>query len=168
MNWFAVYTNPQKEGLVAFLLGMQRFETLWLHYMYRPHRRGGALVCRSYFPRYLFVGLEDGQALGTVNDTAGVSTVIYQGDEPLEIPQPVIDELRLRADDAGLLHLTPEETNEQRRRFRRGQRVRITEGILQGMEAVVGLDTGGEIKVMIEMFRGKVPASLDPEAVAPF
>ncbi len=167
-TWYAVHTKPQKEGLVHMLLGLQGFETLYLHYPWTiRHARRVKHIMRSYFPRYIFVEVGPGQAMADINNTIGVSTVVYMGDEPLEIPEPVIAELRLRADETGLLHLTPEETNEQRRRYRRGQKVRITEGVLEGLEAVIGVDAGHEVKVWMNLFQGRVQVSLPPEAVSP-
>lgn len=167
-TWYAVHTQPQKEGLVHMLLGLQGFETLYLHYPWTiRHARRERHILRSYFSRYIFVAVAEGQAVGDINNTIGVSTVVYQGDDPLEIPLPVIEELRLRADESGLLKVTPEETTEQRKRYRRGQKVRITEGVLEGLQAVIGLDAGHEIKVWMELFKGRVQVSLPPEAVSP-
>ena len=150
-TWYAVFTKPQKEGLVHTLLTLQGFETLYLHYPWTiRHARKERHVLRSYFPRYIFVSVGHGQAVGDINNTIGVSTVVYQGDDPLEIPLPVIEELRLRADESGLLKVTPEETTEQRKRYRRGQKVRITEGVLEGLQAVIGLDAGHEVVIGID------------------
>ena len=167
-TWFAVHTKPQKEGMVHNLLGWQGFETLYLHYPATvKHARRTRRVMRAYFPRYVFVAVGEGQEVATVNKTIGVSTVVYLGDEPLEIPGPVIDELKLRADSTGLLKVSPEETAEVRKRFRRGQRVRITEGVLEGLKATIGVDSGHEVKVWLEMFKGEVQVSLQPEALSP-
>jgi transcriptional antiterminator RfaH len=167
-TWYACYTKPQKESLVHMLLTLQGFETLYLHYPKTiNHARRVSHVIRSYFPRYIFVAVVEGQAVGDINNTIGVSTVVYQGDDPLEIPLSVIEELRLRADETGLLKVTPEETTEQRKRYRRGQKVRITEGVLEGLEAVMGLDAGHEVKVWMELFKGRVQVSLPPGAISP-
>src|SRR5690606_36352862 len=56
-----------------------------------------------YFPRYLFVGLRGRphETIYNVNQTDGVSTVVYCGDEPLAIPGEIMDELFRKADDGG-------------------------------------------------------------------
>ena len=166
--WYAVHTKPQKEGLVHKLLGFQGFETLYLHYPYViKHARRTRMVMRAYFPRYVFVAVAEGQAIYDVNNTLGVSTVVYLDDEPLEIPGPVIAELRERADHKGMLKLSPKETTEVRKRYRRGQRVRITEGVLEGLEATIRLDAGHEVKVWMELFKRRVRLSFPPGAVSP-
>lgn len=168
MIWYAVYTQVQKEGLVNRLLQFQGFKTLYLHYpAVVKHARRTKLVMRPYFCRYVFAAVRNGQTVYDINNTIGVSTVVYCNGEPLEIPVPVIEELRLRADDKGMLKKPPKETTEQRKRYRRGQRVRITEGILEGLKAVIELDSGYEVKVWLGLFKGEVQVSLHPEALSP-
>lgn len=167
-TWLAVYTSPQKEGLVNMLLSLQGFETLHLHYPRTiRHARRERQVIISHFPRYIFVAVGEGQGLGDINNTMGVSTVVYMGDKPLEIPLAVIEELKSRAYGNGLLKETPKETTETRKRFRRGQRVKITEGVLQGLPAIVEVDNTNEIKVWISLFQGEVQAGFPPEAISP-
>lgn len=167
-KWYACHTKPQKEGLVHTLLSWQGYETLYLHYPTTiKHARRTKNVMRAYFPRYVFVAVGEGQAVYDVNNTIGVSTVVYLGDKPLEIPDPVIEELRQRADKTGMLKLSPQETAEVRKRYRKGQKVRITEGILEGLQATIGIDSGSEIKVWLGLFKGEVQVSLKPEALSP-
>lgn len=166
--WLAIFTAPGKETAVYAKLLNQGYELLFLHYpVVIKHARRKKTVLRSYFPRYLFVGMHLGQAVYDINNTPGVSTVVYMGDKPLEIPSPVIEELRTRAYPDGRLKVTPEETSEERRRFRRGQKVQITEGILQGLDAIIDIDKGHSIDVWLGLFRGEVRADLPPEALSP-
>ena len=166
--WLAVFTAPGKEGMVNDKLTALGYEMLYLHYpSVTRHARKKTTILRSYFPRYVFAGIQDGQSVYDINSCQGVSSVVYGGDKPLEIPLEVIEELRTRAHPSGLLKVTPEETNEERRRFRRGQKVQITEGILQGLDAIIDVDKGHSIDVYIEMFRGEVRADLSPGALHP-
>lgn len=154
--------------MVHTLLGWQGFETLYLHYpAVIKHARRTRMVMRAYFPRYVFAAVGEGQTIYEINKTIGVSTVIYQGDEPLEIPGLVIEGLRLRANESGLLKLSPEEVTEVRKRYRRGQKVRVTAGILEGLRATIGVDCGHEVKVWLGLFKGEVQVSLKPEALSP-
>lgn len=167
-SWLAVFTAPGKEGLVTDKLTNLGFEMLYLHYpAVARHARGEKTVKRSYFSRYVFAGIQDGQSVYDINTCQGVSTVVYMGDKPLEIPLAVIEELRTRAYPDGRLKVTPEETSEERRRFRQGQKVQITEGILQGLDAIIDVDKGHSIDVWLGLFRGKVRADLPPEALSP-
>ena len=169
--WYAVHTKPRKEPLVADALKHQQFDTLFLHYStVVKHARKTRRVIRSLFARYVFVGVYPGQALYDINSTMGVSTVVYLGDKPLEIPLPVIEELRARGNAKGWLKLPAELIAGYRRRFRQGEQVAIVDGPLAGLLAVVALDSGPAVKVWLEMFGGKVEALIDPkglESVSP-
>ncbi len=161
--WYAVHTRPRKEGLVDDLLRSQGFETLYLRYSsVVKHARKTRVVMRSYFSRYIFAGVTDGLSVPTINRTIGVSTVVYLGDEPLEIPLPVIEELRARGNSKGLVKLAPDQVAEHRRRFRQGEQVRITDGPLAGLFAIVALDKGHAVSVWLDFFGGKVEALFDP------
>lgn len=161
--WYAVHTKPRKEPLVADALKRQGFETLFLHYgAVVKHARKTRRVIRAYFPRYVFAGVYSGQALYDINSTMGVSAVVYLGDEPLEIPLPVIEELRARGNAKGRVEFLPKERAEHRKRWPKGQSVSIVDGPFAGLLAVVALDKGHEVKVWLNLFGGKVEALLDP------
>lgn len=168
MIWYVVHTKPLKEGLANRLLKTQGFKTL---YLWCPdtvkHARRVRKIERSYFPRYIFAAMENGQALYDINHTIGVSTVVYCDDKPLEVPAPVIEELRARGDARGMVQFTPRQAGEHRQRYRKGQMVRIDEGPLVGFMACVALDTGHQVKVWVSMFKSEVEASFDPEALSP-
>lgn len=166
-TWYAVHTKPRIEWLADGLLRAQGYDTLYLHYLDTiRHARRTAEVKRSYFPRYIFVGLTNGQSLYDVNHTIGVSTVVYAAGEALEIPTPVIEELRQRGDKLGLIEMLPEEKM-SRKRYRRGQRVRVTEGPLVGFLGMVSLDSGKEVQVWMEMFKGRVNVGFAPDQLSP-
>ena len=162
-TWYAVHTRPRKEGLVDDLLKSQGFETLCLRYSDTiKHARKTRQVWRSYFSRYIFAGVADGLSVPAINRTIGVSTVVYLGDKPLEIPVSVIEELRARGNSKGVVKLAPDQVAEHRRRFRQGEQVRITDGPLAGLFAIVALDKGHAVSVWLDFFGGKVEALFDP------
>lgn len=165
-TWYAVLTKARKEGLVHRLLHRQGFETLYLHYVGTvKHARKTWKVLRPYFPRYIFAGIVNELTVHQINRTVGVSTVVYLADEPLEIPGPVIEELRGRGDKRGLVRLELEEGTEHRRRYHRGEQVRISGGPLEGLLAIVALDRGHEVSVWLRMFGGRVQALFAPEGL---
>ena len=166
-HWFVCHTKPRQEWLANDLLRHQGYETLFLHYTDTSrHARRTVDVIRSYFPRYLFVGLTNGLTIYDVNHTIGVSTVLYMSGEALEVPSNVIEELRARGNKEGLCKLTPEQ-KAIRRRYHKGERIKISAGPLTGFLGAVELDNGRAIKVWLEMFRGKAPVWVEPEQVSP-
>lgn len=166
-TWHVVHTKPRVEWLANDLLLHQGYETLFLHYMDTvKHARSAIEVNRAYFPRYLFVGVAPDMSLYDVNHTIGVSTAVYAGQEPLEVPPEVIGELRARGDEMGLVEMTPEE-KQGRKRFCSGQAVRINDGPFMGFVAAVSLDTGKEVQVWLDLFKGRVNVGFAPEQLSP-
>lgn len=167
MGWYAVHTNSRSEWLAAKRLKEQGYEVLYLHYQdVVKHARRKIAVLKPYFPRYLFTHVDPCQSIYTINKTEGVSTVVYAADEPLQIPFSVIEELRERADKNGLVTLQPQE-KEERRRFNKGEKVRIEEGPFIGFVAAVSLDTGSKVRVFLDMFKGRVESEFFPAQVSP-
>ena len=70
-------------------------------------------------------------------------------------------------DRKGLVRLAPEQVAGYRKRFRKGEQVRISDGPLAGLFAVIEVDTGHEAQVWLKMFKGRVRAALQPEALSP-
>lgn len=164
-RWYAVYTKARAEWLVHKGLREQGYETLYLHRRATvSHARRKIGVLRPYFPRYVFVAVGPRQSVYAVNTTIGVSTVVYAGLDPLEIPAEVIAELRARGDENGLVE---ERGPEARKRLKRGQQVRIAGGPFEGLLALVALDSGNAIRVWLDGFGGKVEAILDPSGLEP-
>jgi len=152
-------TGPRREGMATSYLRQRGYEVLYLHYRDAVrHARRTKTILRSYFPRYIFVAVRASMGFHGVNRCPGVSTIVYCGDDPVEIPEGVIEELRKRGDNAGSIELTPEEKDE-RRRFEVGELVRINGGPLAGLVGAIQLDKGrldsnGQVRVFIEMFKG--------------
>lgn len=169
--WYAVHTNARKETFVDRLLRYQGFETLFLYVTdIVKHAGRSSQVIRPYFNRYVFAGVSNGQSLWDINHTIGVSTIVYLGDKPLEIPTAVIEELRARGTktkNGVLVKLAPEQVAGHRKRFRQGQQVLIADGPLAGLFAVVALDKGHEVQVWLKMFKRRVELALQPETLKP-
>ena len=163
MPWFAVYTNAKSEPLANTCLREQGNETLYLQYRdLVRHARRKIKVLRPYFPRYLFV--RPAQSLYRVAKTQGVALLVCRGDQPLAVPEGVIQDLRARGDAKGIVHLSEEE---KRQRLAPGTRVKIKDGPLAGLIAAVSLDTGDKVQVWLNMFSGKVNAELPASSVSP-
>lgn len=103
-RWYAVHTNPQKERLAVRALLAQGIDVFWPHYLARvKHGMRLGYTLRSWFPRYVFVSEGTFFSAGAVNDTMGVSTLVYVGDQLLDIPDDIIWDLRSMADPRGLI-----------------------------------------------------------------
>jgi transcriptional antiterminator RfaH len=162
-RWFAVHTNARAEWMAHCRLREQGYDSLYLHFLgIVRHARRQIAVLKPYFPRYLFVGIGPGQSFGPVNRTIGVASIVQSGDEPLEIPEPVIADLRSRGNAAGLIG--PEEVG-KRALLKCGSQVRIVQGPLEGFLATVALDDGAQIKVWLSLFGRHTTARLPSKGV---
>lgn len=132
LHWFAVLTKPRAESLAREHLARQGFECR-LPRTRRLLRRAEGMreVVEPLFPRYLFLRADpETQDLGRVRSTRGVTALVRRGVEPARVPEPVIAAIdaRVVAGD-GFVQLDPPA-------LARGTAVRVTQGPLEGMEAV--------------------------------
>jgi transcription antitermination factor NusG len=108
--------------------------------------------------------LRDGEGLYRVNEADGVSTVVYSGDKPLEVPHAVMDELMALGDGDGLVGAIDRVT---RTPYMPGRRVRFVDGNpMAGLIAQIALDTGKEIRLWVNMLGGRRQIVVNPSVVA--
>ena len=164
-RWYAIQTAPRAEWGVHRALDRLGYDTLHLHYAATVrHARRVIGVLKPYFPGYLFAAVVAPLSIHPIAVTAGVVAIVGDLAGPIEIPPAVIGELRSRGDERGLMPLPPAE--KQRRELEAGEQVRISAGPLENLLATVALDSGTEVSVWLEMFRGRVIARFDAKQVA--
>lgn len=171
-RWYAVMTNPRSEEIAAKNLRRSGYYTFFPHERHRRRRKrpnANAFVIewvtKPYFSRYIFVALRSpDESLYGVNEADGVSTVVYCGDEPLEIPHVVMDELMARGDANGHVGAIDEV---ERKRMKPGQSVMIGENNpLAGFVGQIAVDNGKEVSVWLKVLGATRMVSVDPSAVA--
>lgn len=125
-QWFVAQTHARAEGTARWHLERQGFATYLPRYLKRRrHARKTDWVESPLFPSYMFINLDLARARWrAICSTVGVKRLICAGDEPLAVPQQIIDDIRAREDDAGLVAVAPEPL------YRAGQPVRVTAGPL--------------------------------------
>lgn len=157
-HWFAVRTKPRSEGLACEHLERQGFECR-LPRTRRALRTVGGMVDKvePLFPRYLFLKADTAcQDLSRVRSTRGVSGLVRFGVMPAHVPEQVISHLDARAEPhTGLIKLDAPT-------LREGERVRVTEGPFEGLEAIFKARSGAErvvllVKLLGEICRVEVP-----------
>ena len=128
MNWYVVRTQPNSERKTAFHLERQDFTVYLPQYLKRRrHARKTELRPTPLFPRYLFVAMDLGQARWrAIRSTIGVNELMCSGDRPAPVPPGVVDDLRTREDDFGLLPL------QAAMPFHKGDAVDVVDGSLAG------------------------------------
>jgi len=132
-GWAVVQSYSGQEPRAEANLARQAFE------YYSPKcevRQGSRRVVRQLFPSYLFVHV--GDHWRSVLSTYGILRVLMSGSgSPALLPQSVIDDLRGRTNDEGVIPLVGS-------RFFPGQRVVVLRGPFAGCEGVYEGQSGSE------------------------
>lgn len=123
-RWYVVHTKAGAERLAEGNLERQGFRAyLPRAQMRKRGARGASMVTIPLFPRYLFVQLDlDNAPWRAVHSTIGVNRLVAFGDRPAPIDDRVIDEIREREREDGLVPLTDIVA------FAPGEKVEITHG----------------------------------------
>jgi len=128
-TWYLVKTKPQNEPRVNARLTGAGYETLFPRIRKR-NRRTKAIETRPLFPTYLFVCFPY-EHTKTIRYTHGVARVVSFGPDPQEVGQEIIEAVRARMDEEGIVALLRPPAE-----WKPGQRIRIGEGPFEGLEAI--------------------------------
>ncbi|MGQ9675824.1 MAG: transcription termination/antitermination protein NusG [Chloroflexota bacterium] len=144
-QWYALRTKPKKESSAAALLAKAGIE-VYLPLAKARRRRDKAPVLEPFFPGYLFGRLDS--CLGEVrlaNYTPGVTYVVGYGGQPWPVPDVLVLAIQKRLSLDGRAAAQPQ--------FRRGERLIIDDGPLQGIEAIFDrhLSGTGRVRVLVHM-----------------
>lgn len=106
-RWYVVHTQPNRKARADLNLRRQGFSTYLPRYVRRRrHARRHEMVARPLFPRYLFVALDPARdRWRAIHSTFGVNHLVLAGEEPLPVPDGVVDEIRARENGDGFVKL---------------------------------------------------------------
>ena len=161
--WYAVHTQPNAELKAAAHLARQGFVAYVPSFLKkRRHARKVETVRAPFFPRYLFVAIDlSCQRWHAINSTIGVSRLIGHGNIPTPVMAGVVEELKRRQGDDGLLQLELPAA-----RFRCGDAVRVVGG---AFEACLGmfeaLSDQERVAILLDLLGRKVRIVLDADAI---
>ena len=164
MHWYAVQTHPAAEARAVGHLGRQGFETFFPRYRkQRRHARRIDTVEAALFPGYVFVNLDlDLQRWRSVHSTLGVRRLVCSGDMPMPVPAAVMDEIRSRGDDDGLMDLGAAAG------LRPGDRVEIAEGPFAERTGILEeLDDQRRVILLLDLMGRPVRLTIAAEALRP-
>ena len=146
-SWYLIYTKPRCEQKARQNLADQQFETyLPLFQSIKPK---GAQT-RALFPNYLFIHLDEKtDNWAPIRSTPGVSRLVRFGQLPARVPDSLIQLLKQNEDPDGYqLMANPV--------FRKGDKVRVLDGALAGLEAVFGMTKGSDRALVLLDIVGKL------------
>jgi transcriptional antiterminator RfaH len=99
------------------------------------------------FPRYLFLRADPATtSLAAVRSTRGALGLVRFGGEPTRVPESVVARIQSRVDaDTGFVRLEAPTLSP-------GERVRITEGALSGIEGIFRcVESGDRVRLLLEL-----------------
>lgn len=162
MRWYVVHTQPQAEARAAWHLDNQGFAVYLPRYAKRRrHARRIDWVPTPLFPRYLFVGMDLAVARWrAIRSTVGVADLICHGDRPTPVPDGIVETIRAREDDGGVVKLPAAPL------FDKGEPVCITEGALRGLTGLFESTTDEErVIVLLDLLGRQVRVRVPLETV---
>lgn len=123
-RWYVAQTHVHAEAKAIGHLMRQGFEAYLPQYgKTRRHARRLEKVRAPLFPGYLFVALDVArERWRAIRSTVGIRTLICDGDAPVAVPTGVVDTIRARENENGLVEVPPLVP------FDKGDVVRITDG----------------------------------------
>jgi transcriptional antiterminator RfaH len=157
-DWYVVHTHARAEGKAQENLRRQGYEVfLPLTRRWYRHARRREAVLSPLFPRYLFVGFDVARTRWrSIFSTIGVSTLLCQGEMPIRVPQPVVDQIRL-AEEAGAFDQTS-----GLGKLRPGDSVRVLDGpfadIIGRLQSQLSAD---RVRVLLELMGRQVPTVMN-------
>lgn len=145
-RWYLVRTKPNAEATAQASLTRQAYDVYLPRLLQSVPWRGRSRDrIAPLFPGYLFLRLDEGrQPLSPVRSTPGVANIVCFGQSYAIVPDPVIDDLRGRADPASGLHRL-----RAARRPVPGAKVRIASGPFDGLEGIFERETGTDRAIVL-------------------
>lgn len=122
-EWYVVRVKTSHEDRAAWHLRNQDFKVYLPKYRKTiRHARKTQSVLRPLFPGYLFVNMDTAsQPWRSINGTVGVLSLVQFGLQPQSIDSSIIDMIRLREDQDGIVSIAPQG-------LKKGDTIRVLEG----------------------------------------
>jgi transcription elongation factor/antiterminator RfaH len=161
-RWYVVRTLAQRERHAAQQLANQNYcAFLPLHLKNRRHARRVETILTPLFPRYLFVILDRTRdRWRSINGTLGVERLLMCGGEPQPVPEGVVENLMLAADQDGTVHFDYA--------LHQGQMIKVTAGPFADFVGwLERVDDKGRVSVLLELLGGSVPVALKRSLLVP-
>ena len=138
-RWYAVYTKAKRETTVERLLSDAGLEVLNPKHL---ARKRGSSVQEPFFPCYIFAKFSLENDYRMVKYTRGVRKVVGGGDGPWPVPDEVINIIKSRMDDAGLVRIGPTD-------LKKGDRIEIRQGPFQGIVGILEREVPAKDRVVV-------------------
>lgn len=161
-SWYVAQTQPRAEVKAGQHLTRQGFEIYLPRYLKkRRHARRVETVAAPLYPGYVFVAFDrEVQRWLSIQSTIGVSRLVCRGDEPAALPAGIVEELKRRQDENGLIGF------ERRARFNPGDTVRVADGVFcDCLGLYEGMDDRQRVAILLDLLGRKVRVFLASDLV---
>jgi transcriptional antiterminator RfaH len=157
MNWYVVQCKPGQQARAEINLRNQGFS------IYSPCmkferivRRQRVMRSEAVFPGYIFIQLDAHANWSVLRSTRGVCRLVSFNGSPQAVPDALLVALHARFDEQPAQAL-----------FQPGDKVRVTEGCFNGVEAVVQAVTADErIIVLMKLLQSEHALAMDIRQLA--
>jgi len=161
-RWYVAHTKAGAERLAEGNLERQGFHA----YLPRAQLRkrgahGVSMVTVPLFPRYIFIQLDlENAPWRAVNSTYGISRLVSFGDRPAHVDDAVIDEIRKREREDGIVPLADMQV------FKPGEAVEITHGAFSDRTGIFKCQSDKErVVVLLNLLGRDLTVSLESDFV---
>lgn len=163
VHWFCLRAHPKHEHVAAAVLRRQHNISCFSPRVRfrKATRRGAVWFVESMFPGYLFAQFVYRSSYRAVQHSSGINGVVHFGDNLAIVDLETMAALQDRAGDDETLTVDPA--------IKVGQSVKIAEGPLCGLEAVVThvLPAKERIRVLLEFLGRSVEMEVEKPKVLP-
>ena len=143
-QWYVLHTKPKQEERANCNLVAWGVETLNPKLKTRRNNEftgKPTYVTQPLFPRYLFAKFNAREQLSKILFTRGVHNVVCFGDSPASVSEEIIDVIRERIDQNGIVKAVDD--------LKPGDRVVISAGPLRNLSGVFEREVKGNDRVLI-------------------
>ncbi len=162
-RWYVVHTHARAEEKAHFNLVKQGYTAYLPRYRkVRRHARRFERVLAPLFPRYLFVQVDMGrQRWRPIQSTFGVHHLVGHGNQPTPMPTPMIEEIKEREDDSGVVAMMRQSV------FKKGAPMRVLGGPMANFLGIFdGASDEERVFILLELLGRQVRVRLPVEMVA--
>lgn len=161
--WYCLKTGTKQEAAATRMLRAELgIEVFCPRIRFKRARATGiAWVNEAMFPGYLFVKFSYPLLHRRIAATSGVARILSFGGRPCVVEESVVRDLRRHVDDGGTVEISSE--------IREGEEVRIVEGPLSGVKALVSrvLPARERIAILLSMLGQEREIEVSAAAVLP-
>lgn len=147
--WYLVYTKPKEELRAESHLLRQGYDVYLPMIRTRRRTRGQfKAFIEPMFSRYLLIQLESNDNWAPIRSTIGVSSIVYFGAKPAQVPSEVISILKSQENENQVFEMPDQD-------YQKGDQVRIMDGPMSGLEGAFIVANSSERAAILLDYLGK-------------